>query len=176
MALLAAALGAAAPAVGAMAECNGVFLPAAAIESCLDQPAQPGGMARSWARNLTVTHKDKATEPPATVNLWVNFDFDSIYLSNDARIALDQVARALRGQRLAGKAFIVAGHTDAVGTADYNQLLSERRANAVRDYLSGSGQVAADRLKAEGWGFSRPLNAADPMAAENRRVEIKLAD
>jgi outer membrane protein OmpA-like peptidoglycan-associated protein len=176
-----AALGILLPLTGASAACVGTFLQAAAIEDCLDQqppaPVPPtGGQTRGWsARNLNVTRKDPPPEAPAVVNLWVNFAFDSAELTTDARITLDELAKALRGARLEGKAFILAGHTDAVGTAEYNQSLSERRANAVRDYLVSSGQVSPNRLKAEGWGFSRPMNADDPKAAENRRVEVKVA-
>ena len=176
-----ACVGAMVPAAGASAACAGAFLESAAIEDCLDQPPPapahpPGGQARDWGgRNLTVTRKNPPPEAPAVVNLWVNFAFDSADLTTDARITLDELAKALRGPRLEGKAFILAGHTDAVGTAEYNQSLSERRANAVRDYLVSAGQVPPDRLKAEGWGFSRPMNADDPKAAENRRVEVKAA-
>ena len=176
-----AGLGVLAPVAGASAGCAGAFLQAAAIEDCLDQPPPspahpPGGQARGWGeRNLSVTRKTPPPEAPAVVNLWVNFAFDSADLTTDARITLDELASALRGPRLEGKSFILAGHTDAVGTADYNQSLSERRAKAVRDYLVSPGQVSPDRLKAEGWGFSRPMNADDPKAAENRRVEVKVA-
>ena len=91
------------------------------------------------------------------------------------KLGLDELAKALNGSRLAAKKFILAGHTDAVGTADYNQSLSERRANAVLIYLVIQGRVSPDRLNVEGWGFSRPLNIQDPVAAENRRVEVKVA-
>jgi outer membrane protein OmpA-like peptidoglycan-associated protein len=176
-----ACAGVAVPLATASAACVGTFLQAAAIEDCLDQPPPapahpPGGQARDWgARNLNVTRKDQPPEAPAVVNLWVNFAFDSADLTTDARITLDELAKALRGARLEGKVFILAGHTDAVGTAEYNQSLSERRANAVRDYLVSAGQVLPNRLKAEGWGFSRPMNADDPKRAENRRVEVKVA-
>jgi outer membrane protein OmpA-like peptidoglycan-associated protein len=164
----------------ALAACAGTFLQASSIEDCLDQipPAsalQPEGIGRSWSgRNLAVMHKQQPQETDAAVNLWVNFAFNSADLTTDARITLDELAKALRGTRLASKRFILAGHTDAVGTSEYNQALSERRANSVRTYLIEQGQVSSDRLSTEGWGFSRPLNSQDPKAAENRRVEVKV--
>jgi OOP family OmpA-OmpF porin len=156
----------------ALAECTGAFLQAVSIEDCLDPRPSGGARARGFDRNLVVTRKDQPPPAEATVNLWVNFAFDSAELTPDARITLDELGKALRGARLAEKHFVLAGHTDAVGTAEYNQSLSERRANAVRDYLVMYGHVTA-RLTTEGWGFARPLNVQDARAAENRRVEVR---
>jgi len=71
----------------------------------------------------------------------------------------------------------VAGHTDSVGTDSYNQGLSERRANAVKDYLTAQG-IKASRLTARGYGESRPVasNDTDEGRAENRRVELIVLD
>ncbi|NQY05299.1 MAG: OmpA family protein [Flavobacteriaceae bacterium] len=71
--------------------------------------------------------------------------------------------------------FSIEGHTDSVGSAKNNQLLSERRANAVRDWLIANG-IAADRLTAVGFGESKPMVLTPTRAgrAQNRRVEVKL--
>jgi OOP family OmpA-OmpF porin len=68
----------------------------------------------------------------------------------------------------------VAGHTDSVGTDSYNQGLSERRAQAVVNYLVAKG-INASRFKARGYGESEPVadNATDEGRAENRRVELR---
>ena len=68
----------------------------------------------------------------------------------------------------------VAGHTDNVGPDKYNQNLSERRANAVMQYLVGKG-ISPNRLTAFGYGFSKPAESNDTPAgrAQNRRVELK---
>ena len=67
----------------------------------------------------------------------------------------------------------VQGHTDIVGTEDYNQKLSEDRAHSVTDYMESKG-IAADRLRAIGFGTRMPLadNVTDAGRAKNRRVEL----
>jgi outer membrane protein OmpA-like peptidoglycan-associated protein len=71
--------------------------------------------------------------------------------------------------------FTLEGHTDSDGPKSSNQLLSERRANAVRDYLISNG-VNADRLVAAGFGEDYPIdsNATRAGKKNNRRVEVKL--
>jgi OOP family OmpA-OmpF porin len=68
----------------------------------------------------------------------------------------------------------VEGHTDARGSAEYNQALSERRANSVRDYLIGAG-IDGSRLKAVGIGEARPIASGETAEAyrRNRRVELR---
>jgi outer membrane protein OmpA-like peptidoglycan-associated protein len=68
---------------------------------------------------------------------------------------------------------LIEGHTDNVGAAAANQALSEKRAQAVRDWLIGKG-IAADRLSAKGYGASKPVadNNTDDGKAKNRRVEL----
>ena len=70
---------------------------------------------------------------------------------------------------------IAEGHTDSRGTEEYNQALSLRRANAVRDYLVAGG-VAANRITVEGYGESKPVasNNTDDGRAQNRRVELRI--
>jgi len=67
----------------------------------------------------------------------------------------------------------VEGHTDSVGSDAYNMKLSQRRADAVRDYMVAHG-IAADRITTEAFGETRPVASNDTAArrAENRRVEI----
>jgi outer membrane protein OmpA-like peptidoglycan-associated protein len=68
----------------------------------------------------------------------------------------------------------VAGHTDSIGTDEYNRDLSERRARAVVEYLRAQG-VAIDHMRARGYGESQPIadNQDDGGRAKNRRVELK---
>ena len=68
---------------------------------------------------------------------------------------------------------VIEGHTDNVGAAAYNKRLSERRAQAVKDYFIKAG-IENYRMKAVGYGFSRPAasNDTEEGRAENRRVEL----
>jgi outer membrane protein OmpA-like peptidoglycan-associated protein len=90
----------------------------------------------------------------------------------DAQTKLDSVAKALAEQDPNAK-IVVEGYTDSQGGVSYNQGLSQRRADAVRQDLVAHG-VAADRITAEGLGLSNPIadNASPEGRANNRRVEI----
>ncbi len=92
-------------------------------------------------------------------------------LLSSAQVKLDQVANALLAVR--ARNLIVEGHTDSQGSESYNQDLSQRRADAVRDYLVQRG-YPADRIQARGKGKGSPIadNASPEGRANNRRVEI----
>jgi outer membrane protein OmpA-like peptidoglycan-associated protein len=92
-------------------------------------------------------------------------------LLSSAQVKLDQVANALLAVR--ARNLIVEGHTDSQGSKSYNQGLSQRRADAVRDYLVQRG-YPADRIQARGKGKGSPIadNASPEGRANNRRVEI----
>jgi OOP family OmpA-OmpF porin len=101
----------------------------------------------------------------------VNFDNDKATLRPDAYGILDKAAATLKEW---GNAKVeVAGHTDSRSDDDYNQKLSQRRAETVRTYLIGKG-VAADRLTAKGYGESSPVadNESEEGRFKNRRVEL----
>lgn len=105
----------------------------------------------------------------------VHFDFDQDTLRPDAIAILNDAAALLNEhERVVVE---VAGHTDSRGSDEYNQGLSERRANRVRDYLASKG-VTASRLSARGYGESRPVssNDTDEGRADNRRVELVILD
>lgn len=105
----------------------------------------------------------------------VNFDFDKSTIRPEGKAILNGAAALL--QKHERVVVEVAGHTDSVGSDAYNQGLSERRANAVKDYLTAQG-VKASRLTARGYGESRPVasNDTDAGRAENRRVELIVLD
>lgn len=104
----------------------------------------------------------------------VTFDFDSSDLTNEARRALDDVTEVLNAYP--DTRIDIAGHTDSTGAEDYNQRLSERRAESVGTYLRQGG-IASSRLSMTGYGESRPVasNDTDSGRAQNRRVEITLS-
>jgi outer membrane protein OmpA-like peptidoglycan-associated protein len=84
----------------------------------------------------------------------VHFDFDQSTLKLEAQTILKRNIQLLKENP---KAQIrIAGYTSASGTEAYNQTLSERRANAVREYLVNEGVIASDRLSIIGYGETRP--------------------
>lgn len=103
----------------------------------------------------------------------VTFGFDSSDLTSDARSALNEVANVVA--QYTDTRINIAGHTDSTGDASYNQRLSERRAQAVGNYLSQNG-VSSSRLNTMGYGANQPVtsNNTDQGRAQNRRVEITL--
>ena len=107
-----------------------------------------------------------------SVDLTIGFASGSADLIPSGRGQLDALARALRDPRLDGLAFEIVGHTDAVGSAERNQRLSEQRALSVSEYLTGNLGIDPARLLARGEGESRLRNPLEPNSAENRRVEV----
>jgi OOP family OmpA-OmpF porin len=101
----------------------------------------------------------------------VNFEFDSARLRPDALVILDEAVTVLNRRK--DISVDVVGHTCNIGTEQYNQGLSERRAKSVYDYFVGKG-IAADRLTTQGYGETRPAyrNATREGRAKNRRVEL----
>ncbi len=122
-------------------------------------------------RGITV-EGGEATSPPPSIDLQVNFEFDSSNLTNDARLTLMALGDALKTKELATLRFRIIGHTDSRGTAEYNMDLSKRRAETVRSHLMQFHSIAADRLEAEGKGKTELIDPNNPEAGINRRVQI----
>ena len=103
------------------------------------------------------------------------FDFDSAALKPENRETLSRIAGILLASE--GYSLFIDGHTDDIGTEEYNQGLSERRAESVRDYLVKAG-IPADIISIKGFGKSNPLIKAKTQEAreKNRRVEIGIVD
>jgi outer membrane protein OmpA-like peptidoglycan-associated protein len=123
-------------------------------------------------RGISKTSGTAAPQPKNSVNMAVNFEYNSAILKTDALITLDQLGTSLANPKLANYKFRIAGHTDARGSDTYNQVLSERRAKAVRDYLVAHFGIAASRLTAVGYGSKQLLFPEDKDNAANRRVQI----
>jgi outer membrane protein OmpA-like peptidoglycan-associated protein len=101
----------------------------------------------------------------------ITFDTNRAVVKPQFQPVLGQLAQSI--QQYPGTVVQVEGHTDSTGAADYNQTLSENRANSVRSYLVQRG-VESNRLVAVGYGMSRPVadNASPAGRAQNRRVEV----
>ena len=102
----------------------------------------------------------------ATFKSEVMFDFDSALLKPGGQAEIARVATVLN--KYPQTMLQVEGHTDSIGSEDYNQKLSERRANAVKNALIQQG-VYEQRITAIGYGESQPISSADAL---NRRVNI----
>jgi outer membrane protein OmpA-like peptidoglycan-associated protein len=101
----------------------------------------------------------------------VQFAFDSAEIAPAAKGQLDAIAAGIRMLPTTQKV-VIEGHTDALGTEHYNEGLSQRRAQSVRQYLVAVHGIDAARLQAVGLGESAPLPGRSPNAAENRRVQF----
>ena len=101
----------------------------------------------------------------------IHFETGSAALTPDSYAILDQVVRSLMAYPEVRVE--IRGYTDSVGSAEYNQGLSERRANSVREYLLNSG-ISPDRLVARGYGEMDPIasNKTPGGRSENRRIEF----
>jgi OOP family OmpA-OmpF porin len=100
----------------------------------------------------------------------VQFGFDSDVITEDSAVILDEVARMMKNSP---KNVEVSGHTCSIGAAEYNQALSQRRANAVKNYLVKKG-IPASSITATGYGESQPKfdNRTNEGCRLNRRTEI----
>ncbi len=126
-------------------------------------------------RSLSSGERDQiyaiAQEKP-NIDLEITFDYNSAKISTSALPQVDALGKALTDPSLKGTTFVVAGHTDAVGGDAFNQDLSERRADAVKQYLTTKYGMAAADLVTVGYGKTRLKNPNDPKGGENRRVQV----
>ena len=142
---------------------NNFWTPATGIAGCDGVPVAEAPAAPVVA----------PTASKVVLNADTFFDFDKTVIKPEGQQILDQVASQAASINL--ETLIATGHTDSTGPEAYNQGLSERRANAVKDYLVSKG-VPADRIYVEGKGETSPVasNATREGRAQNRRVEIEI--
>jgi OOP family OmpA-OmpF porin len=103
------------------------------------------------------------------------FDFDKSNLKPEGKAALDDVADRIKAKGASVVDIDIVGHTDSIGTEEYNQGLSERRANSVRDYIVSMG-VDPSIIDVMGKGESDPVadNSTKEGRAQNRRVDVSI--
>ena len=123
----------------------------------------PGAEVERVGEGIKVTMKENI----------VNFAFDSSNLTSAAKTDLDKLAKVLKNNPDTN--INIYGHTDSKGSDSYNLALSERRANAVKSYLSSKG-ISSSRMIATGMGESNPVatNDTESGRAQNRRVEFAI--
>ena len=126
-------------------------------------------------RSLSTTQREEiaaiAKDKP-NIDLEITFDYNSADISAKSLPSVQALGRALTNSDLKGSTFIVAGHTDAAGAEGYNQDLSERRADAIKRYLTDKFGIAGADLVTVGYGKSKLKDPGNPMAEANRRVQV----
>ncbi len=140
-------------------------------------PLEPGLGAYDGCPPAEDEELVERTDESIELNERVHFALDKALIKEESFDLLDEVALVLRQHRDI-RLVEVAGHTDDRGREDYNMMLSEERAKAVREYLINRGNVAPQRLKARGFGPTEPLvdEDTDEARAENRRVELRIIE
>lgn len=126
-------------------------------------------------RQLTAGERERVAsiaKSKPSIDLEIYFDYNSSSITSTAEPDLMSLGRALTNPDLRGSVFLIAGHTDGKGGAEFNQRLSERRAAAVKKFLQEKFDLQEDTLVIAGYGKEQLKNSSDPYASENRRVQI----
>jgi len=126
-------------------------------------------------RSLSSVEREEIAEVAATkprIDLEIQFDYNSADISASSMPSVQALGKALSNPNLKGSTFVVAGHTDAVGGETYNQDLSERRADAIKRFLTDKFGLNGADLVTVGYGKSKPKDASAPMDPANRRVQV----
>ena len=133
-------------------------------------PTQP----TKRAVQKTILKKPESTTRRLTLNGSANFKSGSSTLTAAGETKLRGLALSLQRDNTNISRLLIEGHTDSVGNASMNQVLSLKRANAVADYLAEQGEITRSRMETAGLGESRPVGNNNTRAgrAQNRRVEI----
>jgi outer membrane protein OmpA-like peptidoglycan-associated protein len=124
-------------------------------------------LSRTEREEIAAIVKDKPK-----IDLEITFDYNSADISAKSIPSVEALGRALSNAELKGSTFVVAGHTDAAGGEDYNQTLSERRADAIKKYLIDKYGINGSDLVTVGYGKSKLKDPSQPLAEANRRVQV----
>jgi OOP family OmpA-OmpF porin len=154
-------------------ETRGLHRLAPASEATAAGTAEPAGVP-PMHRAAPETQVASASARAPSASLYVQFSSGSDGLTPQATAALDELGKALSSNTLSGYHFRIEGHTDTVGSKDYNRALSERRAAAVVAYIEQKFGVDSSRLTSVGLGSDHllvPTRDQTP-EARNRRVQV----
>jgi outer membrane protein OmpA-like peptidoglycan-associated protein len=126
-------------------------------------------------RSLSLGEREEVAQLAANkpkIDLEIRFDYNSADIAKTSVQAVQELGKALSDASLKGSTFVVAGHTDAIGGEEYNQGLSERRADTIKRYLTEKFGINGSDLVTVGYGKTKPKDANAPMDPANRRVQV----
>lgn len=126
-------------------------------------------------RSLSLGEREEIAELAASkpkIDLEIQFDYNSADISKTSMPAAQELGKALSNASLKGSTFVVAGHTDAIGSEPYNQDLSERRADTIKRFLVEKYGINGSDLVTVGYGETKLKNTNAPMDPSNRRVQV----
>jgi outer membrane protein OmpA-like peptidoglycan-associated protein len=126
-------------------------------------------------RSLSLGERQEIAELAATkpkIDLEIRIDYNSAAISKSSMPAVQELGKALSKASLKGSTFVVAGHTDAIGSEAFNQDLSERRADTIKKYLTEKYGLNGSDLVTVGYGKTQPKDPNAPMDPINRRVQV----
>ncbi|UPJ67983.1 OmpA family protein [Bradyrhizobium sp. 191] len=126
-------------------------------------------------RSLSTSEREQIAELAATkpkIDLEIQFDYNSADIAKTSVASVQALGKALSDPALKGSTFVVAGHTDATGGEEYNQGLSERRADTIKKYLVQNYGLNGTDLVTVGYGETKLKDAANGTDAINRRVQV----
>jgi outer membrane protein OmpA-like peptidoglycan-associated protein len=126
-------------------------------------------------RSLSLGERQEIAELAASkpkIDLEIQFDYNSADISKGSVTAVQELGKALSDSSLKGSTFVVAGHTDAIGSETYNQDLSERRADTIKKYLTEKYGITGGSLVTVGYGETKPKDPNAPTDPTNRRVQV----
>jgi outer membrane protein OmpA-like peptidoglycan-associated protein len=126
-------------------------------------------------RSLSLGEREEVAQLAANkpkIDLEIHFDYNSAEINKGSMQAVQELGKALTDPSLKGSTFVVAGHTDAIGGEEYNQGLSERRADTIKRYLTEKFGINGSDLVTVGYGKTKPKDANAPLDPANRRVQV----
>lgn len=151
----------------------------------IDKPADPAAQAKEEGfvdslrnrrtRSLSLGEREQIADLSATkkkIDFDIQFDYNSDKVSKMSLSTVEELGKALSDSSLKGSTFVIAGHTDAIGGDAFNQDLSERRADAIKRYLTEKFGVAAADLVTVGYGKTKLKDPSAPTSPVNRRVQV----
>ena len=133
------------------------------------------GLRNRQTRSLSLGERTQIADLSATrrkIDFEIQFDYNSAKVRAASLPTVAELGKALSDPALKGSTFVIAGYTDAIGSEPFNQDLSERRADAIKRYLTGKFGIAGADLITVGYGKTRLKDPSAPTSPVNRRVEV----